>query len=345
MMDNAETTFSIIVPVYNVEKYLTECLDSIVNQTFKDFEVICINDGSTDDSLKILEEYALNDKRITVITQENQGPGAARNRALDIAQGKYTLFVDPDDWIELNALETLYNAAEKFGANIVQFDYESYDEKTKRAKSVNFYELAHEKFGLNLNEKPYFKWEEVNDSLFLACNMAVWNKLFLTKYIKENNIKFGTTKKGEDNIFVIKSYILSLLIYSIDETLYHYRQRVGSAVNSASEGLSHDIFEDIKVVKDFLKERNLLDSLMDDFYKYKLFWCEQYYRCLPRGTEKKYLEKCKEVFSEQEYKVFLKSIKQMRMSFLEKVFSVKNTRLAAKKCKVLTVLGFSFYLK
>lgn len=344
-MDNAETTFSIIVPVYNVKKYLKECLDSIVNQTFKDFEVICINDGSTDDSLKILEEYALNDKRITVITQENQGPGAARNRALDIAQGKYTLFVDPDDWIELNALETLYNAAEKFGANIVQFDYESYDEKTKRARSVNFYELARKKFGLNLSKKPYFRWEEVSDSLFYTCDMAVWNKLFLTKYIKENDIKFGTTKKGEDNIFVIKSYILSPLIYSIDETLYHYRLRIGSVVNSASEELNHDIFENIKVVKDFLKERNLLDSLMDDFYKYKLLWCIQYYKCLPRGTEKKYLEKCKEVFTEQEYKVFLKSIKQMQMSFLEKVFSVKNTKLAAKKCKVLTVLGLSFYLK
>ena len=103
--ENSNIKFSIIVPVYNVEKFLRESLDSIVAQTFKDFEVICVNDGSTDNSLDILEEYAKNDSRIKIISQENQGQGIARNKAIDIAQGRYLLFVDPDDWIETNALE------------------------------------------------------------------------------------------------------------------------------------------------------------------------------------------------------------------------------------------------
>ena len=96
--------FSIIIPVYNVEKYLVECLESIVNQSFKDFEVICVNDGSTDNSLEILQKYAENDERFKVLNQENQGQGIARNNALNIANGEYILFVDPDDFIELNML-------------------------------------------------------------------------------------------------------------------------------------------------------------------------------------------------------------------------------------------------
>lgn len=121
--ENSNIKFSIIVPVYNVEKFLRESLDSIVAQTLKDFEVICVNDGSTDNSLEILKEYANNDSRIKVISQENQGQGVARNNAIDIAQGKYLLFVDPDDFIESNTLEVLYNKFHETDVDIIQFDY------------------------------------------------------------------------------------------------------------------------------------------------------------------------------------------------------------------------------
>lgn len=102
--------FSIIIPVFNVEVYLNQCLDSIVNQSFSDFEVICINDGSTDNSLDILNNYAKKDNRFKVFTQENQGQGTARNKALDLAQGQYVLFIDPDDWIESDMFKNLLNA-------------------------------------------------------------------------------------------------------------------------------------------------------------------------------------------------------------------------------------------
>ena len=111
--------FSIIVPVYNVELFLRECLDSIENQTFKGFEVICINDGSTDGSLSILQEYAAKDSRFKVISQENQGQGVARNNGIDIAQGEYLLFIDPDDFIEPNMLEIIYKKFQQTDAEIV----------------------------------------------------------------------------------------------------------------------------------------------------------------------------------------------------------------------------------
>ena len=109
---------SIVIPVYNIEKYLKECLDSLVNQTFKDFEVICVNDGSKDKSLDILNEYAKKDSRFIVVTQENGGSGSARNNGLSRARGKYVQFLDGDDYFEPELLEKLYNLAEKYQANI-----------------------------------------------------------------------------------------------------------------------------------------------------------------------------------------------------------------------------------
>ena len=105
--------FSVIIPVYNSEKYLKECLDSLVNQTFKDFEIICINDGSTDNSKKLLEEYANKDDRINVYSQENQGVGAARNYGMTLAKGKYINFLDSDDILSANALKSAYEFLEK----------------------------------------------------------------------------------------------------------------------------------------------------------------------------------------------------------------------------------------
>ena len=114
---------SVIIPVYNVEKYLRKCLESVVNQTLKDIEIICVNDGSTDSSALILDEYARNDNRIKVYTQENQGQGAARNMALELAQGDYIAFVDSDDWLEVSALEELYKFITEKGAEAVVFDF------------------------------------------------------------------------------------------------------------------------------------------------------------------------------------------------------------------------------
>ena len=114
---------SVVVPVYNVEKYLRECLDSLANQTFEDFEVICVNDGSDDSSLSILEEYASEDERFKIVSQENKGLSGARNTGMNYIKGRYLLFLDSDDWLELNALELLYNHANALNSEMVIFPY------------------------------------------------------------------------------------------------------------------------------------------------------------------------------------------------------------------------------
>ena len=117
---------SVLIPIYNVEKYLRECLESLVNQTFQDIEFICINDGSTDSSLKILEEYAQKDSRIKIINKENSGYGASMNMGLDAASGEYIGIVESDDFVSSNMFEDLYNLAEKNNADIVKSDYYTY---------------------------------------------------------------------------------------------------------------------------------------------------------------------------------------------------------------------------
>ena len=111
---------TIIIPVYNTERYLRQCLDSVINQTFKDFECICINDGSTDNSYNILKEYVQKDNRFTVINlPENKGQGNARNKGINIAKGKYITFIDSDDWVKENHIEQLYNNITKYNSDIV----------------------------------------------------------------------------------------------------------------------------------------------------------------------------------------------------------------------------------
>ena len=139
---------SVIIPVYNVEKYLRECLESVINQTLKDIEIICINDGSTDKSYEILKEYAKLDHRIRILNQSNMGQSAARNRGLEIAKGKYVYFMDSDDWLEKDALKCLTDISESKNLQILYFDgktfLESDELKTKYSHMIGVYERINE---------------------------------------------------------------------------------------------------------------------------------------------------------------------------------------------------------
>ena len=172
---------SIIIPVYNVEKYLSICLDSILAQSFTDFEVICINDGSDDKSLEILNEYKNKDSRIRVISQENAGVSAARNRGLNVANGEYISFVDPDDWIEPDCYEIAYNKAVNTNADMLFFG----------AKYVTD-EIVEEK-----NLKSLYICLEENDNLneMIHITHTIWNKLFKNSFLKKHNIKFAENLK------------------------------------------------------------------------------------------------------------------------------------------------------
>lgn len=336
--------FSIIVPVYNVEQYLKQCLDSIVKQTFEEFEVICINDGSTDNSFNILKEYARKDNHFKLISQENQGQGIARNKGIDIATGKYLLFVEPDDWIEANTLELIYKRAEKCQANVLQFDYDIYNNSKKTHKYKNFYQIAKRKFGYNLKKYDYYNWQIFKKNMFREIGFAVWNKAYLTSYIKKNNIRFAPSKIGEDHIFTIKALLSASKIYYLNKNLYNYRIRHGSAVNTASDQ-KFCAFENIELVKQLFTTRNMNNvSEITEFNKYKIVTLADYCKVIPETSLSEYLKLCANYLSSKEYKKFFKIIKTGNKTLWENIFSLKNNKINGPKFKMITIFGVSFGL-
>lgn len=195
---------SIIIPIYNVEKYLPECLDSIISQTFSDIEIICINDGSTDDSLKILQDYKKKDNRIIIIDKQNEGSGIARNIGLKKALGEYICFIDSDDWLENStSLEKMYNAAEKDCLDILIFGgYSCYEKYGKLIKWKGKYRLK------SLNKK-YFKnvfgAKNIKKDIFKFPTTA-WTKLYSREFLIKNEIKFQPIKVGQDQLFFFPFY-------------------------------------------------------------------------------------------------------------------------------------------
>ena len=176
---------SIIIPIYNNEKYLMESIDSVLNQTFQDFEIISINDGSTDNSLKILEEYAKKDSRIKIVTQENKGAGSARNEGLKLAKGEYLAFLDGDDFYNLDFLEKMLKKSIDTNSDIVICRANRFDTETGETSKINY--------SLKTNflpEKDVFSYKDIPDKIFNIAQNWNWNKVFKRDFIEKNNIKF-----------------------------------------------------------------------------------------------------------------------------------------------------------
>lgn len=240
MLTKQKPKISVIIPVYNVEKYLRKCLDSLLNQTFKDIEIICINDGSPDNSLNILNEYASKDERIIVISQENQGPGAARNKGLEIAQGEYLSFIDPDDWVSQNFLESLYKEASKFDCDIVKGRrVDVYPDKSAKKESL-----------------PRVKnYKNLQSKIFLS---SWWSCLYKAELIKKYNMFFPNTMCYEDIAFLIPFLTVSEK-YSIakdaDYNYFHRSDSLCSELNRLDRAIQA---LDVKMtIFDFLQSKNL----------------------------------------------------------------------------------------
>ncbi len=212
---------SVIVPVYNTQKYLSECLDSLINQTFQDIEIICINDGSTDESLNVLNELSEKDNRIKIVSQKNSGLSTSRNRGIELSNGEYIYFIDSDDYIELNTLKELYDISIEHSCDLVIF------------KLINFYDDTYEKFTSTYYEmnflKPFrnklFNYKDVGDRF---CDVAVSapGKFFKRELISD--LRFPEGLIFEDNLFFAKAIIKTENIYFHDKHLYNRRIRKNS---------------------------------------------------------------------------------------------------------------------
>ncbi|GLB58983.1 glycosyltransferase family 2 protein [Cytobacillus sp. NCCP-133] len=230
-MINKCPVISIIIPIYNAEKYLRKCLDSLIRQTFTDIEIICVDDESTDNSGRILEEYAKNDHRIVVVSQKNTGASGARNTGMKISRGKYIMFVDSDDWLDLETCETAYRIAKDYMADVVMWSYvREYQEQSK--PKVIFTENLIEFDKEEVKEKLFrFYLGPLGKELSKPENMESLNpvcmKLYKTSLIKENNIELYDIKKigtGEDGLFNLQLFKYVEKAVFINKYFYHYRK-------------------------------------------------------------------------------------------------------------------------
>ncbi len=218
-MDYIMTSISIIVPVYNVEKYLEQCIESIINQTYQDIEIICVNDGSIDSSGEILKKYQRKDKRIVIINKNNGGLSSARNEGIKVASGEYLIFVDSDDWIETDSCEKLMNyIRSNKDVQVIFYNFRFCTNKITKDFS----------YPLNKELRNKVKFEKVINSVLLL-NYNAWNKIFKTEFIKDNNIFFNTEYNlSEDLLFSIELFAKNPNIMFTDDIIYNYRIRKDS---------------------------------------------------------------------------------------------------------------------
>lgn len=329
------TKFTIIIPMYNVEVYLNQCLDSIVNQSFSDFEVICINDGSTDNSLDILNSYASKDKRFRIFSQENQGQGVARNKALELAQGKYVIFVDPDDWIEHDTLDEIYWEFKTTKSDVIEFNYNEHNDLS--IKKYNFAKKLRKYFNYDLNSTTYYNWQNIKNGCLSKLGFHIWSRAYSLEFIKKADAVFSPTKQGEDHLFSNAVVLNAEKISYLDKYLYNYRRREGSAVSKISnEGFA--IFQNIQDMKEYLITHNFYDTLEDEFRRYKTKVLCWHYKNIPDESKEKYKQMCQEILKQKEYAKFLRKTGNSFLQRLKIVFG-PHTKKSHSFRRTATRLG------
>ena len=220
---------SVIIPVHNTEKYLRECLDSVVNQTLREIEIICVDDGSTDGSPAILQEYAAKDSRIRVLTQPNMNAGAARNHGLRYATGEFLSFLDSDDFFEPEMLADCRRVLEEEKADIVCFSAKQLDMRT--GKTI---EMPWSLVTRNLPDKACFSPEEMSTKIFNTFQNWPWNKVFRRKLIEENNITFQEIARTNDMLFTCSALVLARRIAVIEHSYATYRVGTGTSLQQTN---------------------------------------------------------------------------------------------------------------
>lgn len=255
-------TFSIVIPVYNAKQFLPRCLDSIVKQTYRNFEMVCIDDGSTDGSSAILDGYAEIDKRIRVFHIPNGGIANARNIGLQNAKGDYLCFVDADDWIADSLLETCYNYIKRFCADIYMMDFFKCSKDGKHIYQCgmkNNEGYLPEKSGREMTAET--TENKVDAMAGYMKNHMVWNKLFSRRFVAEKGIMFHSLYHADDELFCLETYTLARKVYYINFAGYYYFQNEKSITHQYNDRLLQELRR-LYFYKKELKEHYVEDAYL-----------------------------------------------------------------------------------
>ncbi|RLL42756.1 glycosyltransferase [Oceanobacillus piezotolerans] len=256
---------SIIVPIYNVEAYLKRCLESLLSQEIEDIEIIAVNDGSTDKSGEILNNYSHKDKRIKVINQQNNGVSAARNAGIRNAAGEFIGFVDPDDWVDGNMYEEMYRLAIEEDADIVMCSYKSEFENSSKEKDFHHPKKTIYQ-GLDVREKMLRRLigpikEEVANPELLDAWGTVWSKIYKAELIKKNELRFMDLKTigtNEDTFFNIKALYHTEKFIFLNTPYYHYWRGNENSITTKYKPDLIDKYSNLyQLIYDFIEEKKL----------------------------------------------------------------------------------------
>ena len=346
-----EAKISVIIPVFNVEKYLYKCLESVIHQTYKNLEIICVNDGSTDNSLNILEEFAQKDARIKIITQKNGGLSNARNTGIDNATGDYIMFLDSDDWCDIYTVEKLYanlllnNTDFSICAAIL------FDENTHKYKLDPYFSMH----SLSEFKNRKLTFSDVKNIFFNLPVMA-WGKIIRTDIIKDNNLKFIEGVAFEDNPFFMDLFFASKnFSILMDELIYYRINRNGSDTQSQGEKY-FDFIKHWEYKKNKLQKYNKFEEIKDEYWNTTINAFYQRFSQIKDELKPDFYKKFIE-FLNRNYVIgtnkyidrFLKKVTLEKLlntavkknTFYQNIFSLRN--MYGKK--IITIFGIKIKLK
>ncbi|WP_123054652.1 glycosyltransferase [Clostridium sp. JN-1] len=323
---------SIVIPVYNAEKYINKCLNSVLSQTLKNVEVIVVNDGSEDNSINLINKYLKKYDNLILVNQKNAGPGSARNSALQVCNGEYIGFVDSDDFIRPDMFEIMYKKARKYNLDIVLCKFLYYYPEDNRCELMN----------IKYDETEILSRKDVIKQFLVSNNIEGFscNKLFRRELFNGNNIKYPTDIKYEDMPTIFKTLIYSNKIGFVDRGLYYYVQHNQSTTHIKDIYNVRSYLEAIDMIYKIMKKHNIYDDFSEEYYYYyaKRVLCSysDFFRYLNKSCESneffnKFLKNIsvKRVFNNRyfikNYKIKFKVV-LLKINMLDKILKLKNIR-------------------
>lgn len=340
--DDTTQLVSIVVPVYNGEKHLAQCIESLLAQTYSNIELICVDDGSTDGSLAILESHAKNDSRVKVIHQENAGPGRARNVGISHAKGEFIYFFDCDDWCAPELIASAVERAVATDAQVVVLPFYSVDERVGTPILASW-ALLRDKYPADV-----FSWKDNPGWLYEAFSNLPWVKLMRTSFVKDNSIQFEEdVRLTEDLLFAVKALTLAERIsYTSDALIYH---REGTGDNTMARKDKHplDFITAFTTTKAWLEESGHYESLKEAFLNWAVDGCR--YNLSDLNTLNAYKEVSEAlvnggfdalglsdapegIWHYKEHTEFIKGVQDNSLSYLYGLYVENRQALSAERC-------------
>ena len=269
-----EPLVSVVIPVYNASAYLRQCLDSVLNQSWKNLDIVCVNDGSTDDSLSILNEYASKDNRIRVFSKENEGKGAAsaRNKGLSEANGDYIQFVDSDDFFELDMIETLIKKAMNTGAEVVICRGKNYSHELGCVTGI----LPHPDLQY-APDKEAFSWKECPEYICEIADLYAWNKLFKRALLIDNDLHFTAIPISDDQDISMIAPVVADRLAVVDEAFINYRTGTGMSQCDSQTKHPEAAYEGIPSVVDKYKQLGIWEEVKQSYLNVSIRLMREYF--------------------------------------------------------------------